>query len=193
VSRPETDPLTRDRGNPHDAMPPQSWRCYHCDVVFTNRNHAAEHFGEDESATVACKLSRTDGHFVTLVRELQRELATYRREDNHVLRAWHSREADHADAARRAEEDGYNRGVIEAKKMFQDELAAAERDRDDARRRVDGAVVVMLTMVRRLNLYDSHAKAVADSALQWMKENDCIPSPYRAAPGTGGTTGGEVT
>ena len=95
-----------------------SWRCFHCDAVFTNRKHAAEHFGDDEGSTPACKLSHSEGHLVTYIRKLERDLAQYRREDSHAMRAMVAREAEHAEAVQRAEDRGYDRGVQEAKRLF---------------------------------------------------------------------------
>lgn len=95
----------------------KTWRCFHCNEIFTNPEHAAEHFGMNEGSTVACKLSHSEGHLVTLVRKLQRELASYRREDNLVLRAWLTREADHRQQLVREEEKGYARGIADMKKM----------------------------------------------------------------------------
>lgn len=105
----------------------QRWRCYHCGEVFTNAKYAAEHFGADEGATPACRLTYSEGHLVTYIRKLEKELAVHRREDSDVLRAMHAREAEQAEKVRRAEERGYNRGVQEAKVMFETEIA--ERDR----------------------------------------------------------------
>lgn len=98
-----------------------TWRCFHCDTVFTNRKHAAEHFGRDEGSTPACKLTHSEGHLVTLIRKLEAELESYRREDSDILRAWMSKEAENREAVRRAEERGYDKGVQEAKRMFEAE------------------------------------------------------------------------
>ena len=101
----------------------KSWRCFHCDTVFTNPKHAAEHFGLDESATPACRLSHSEGHLITYIRKLERELEAHRRDDSDILRAMHAREAEQREAVIRAEERGYNRGVQDAKKMFEEQPA----------------------------------------------------------------------
>ncbi len=111
----------------------ETWRCFHCDEVFTSRKYAAEHFGSDEGDTPACRLSHSDGHLVTLIRKLQRELASYRREDNHILRAWDARVMEGVDAIRKAEERGFDRGVQDAKKMFEEEHAAGTPDAEAVR------------------------------------------------------------
>lgn len=94
----------------------REWRCFHCDTVFANRKHAADHFGADEGDTPACKLKHSEGHLVDYIRKLQRELASYRREDNHVLRSMYALEAEHAEALRREEEKGFARGVADMQK-----------------------------------------------------------------------------
>lgn len=104
-------------------MKRKTWRCFHCDEVFTNPRHAAEHFGYEEGFTPACKLSISEGHLITYIRKLEAEINRHRREDSDVLRAMHAREAEQFEAVRRAEERGYDRGVQEAKRMFEMEAA----------------------------------------------------------------------
>ncbi len=101
----------------------KTWRCFHCDTLFTNPKHAAEHFGRDEGATPACKLSHSEGHLVTYIRKLEAEVETHRREDTDLLRAILSLEAECHEKVRRAEERGYDKGVQEAKRMFEQEAA----------------------------------------------------------------------
>jgi hypothetical protein len=93
----------------------KTWRCFHCNTLFTNPKHAAEHFGAHEGATPACKLSNSEGHLVTYIRKLEAELEVHRREDSDVLRAMYAKEAEHREALVRAEEKGYNRGVLDMK------------------------------------------------------------------------------
>lgn len=95
----------------------KSWRCFHCDTVFLNPKHAAEHFGEDEGSLPACKLTNSEGHLITYIRKLEKELAAHRREDSDVLRAMYAKESEQTEAVRRAEERGYDRGVQEAKRL----------------------------------------------------------------------------
>lgn len=95
---------------------PTIWRCFHCDTVFMNRKHAAEHFGRDEGDVPACKLSSSEGHLVTYIRKLQAELNSHREERDEILLAWHARDAEHHEALRREEEKGFTRGVEDMKK-----------------------------------------------------------------------------
>lgn len=92
----------------------KTWRCFHCDTVFFNPKHAAEHFGADERSTLACKLTNSEGHLITYIRKLENELSRYRGEDSDILRAMLSLEAEHREKIIRAEERGYNKGVLDA-------------------------------------------------------------------------------
>jgi hypothetical protein len=87
------------------------WRCFHCDEVFTSERWARDHFGADQGATPACQIKGHEGHLITYIRKLEDDLAAYRAEDSDVLRAMYAAQAEHAQALRRAEEDGYNKGV----------------------------------------------------------------------------------
>lgn len=99
-------------------MARKSWRCFHCDEVFTNPKHAAEHFGAEMHDTPACKLGATKGHLITLIRKLQRELSSYRHEDSDIMRSMLSMlsmESEHQQQMIREEEKGYARGLADAK------------------------------------------------------------------------------
>lgn len=104
--------ILRAQGRADDR---ETWRCFHCGEVFTSRKYAAEHFGAEEGDVPACRLSHSEGHLVALIRKLQAENAVHRREDSHVLRAMHAREAEQGEKIRRSEEAGYNRGVRDAR------------------------------------------------------------------------------
>lgn len=95
----------------------KQWRCFHCDSVFTSARCAAEHFGRDETKTAACELKAFEGHLLTYIRKLEADLDQYRADDSHVLRSIYTLEADHRQALMRAEEEGYNRGVLDMQKM----------------------------------------------------------------------------
>lgn len=100
----------------------KKWRCFHCDTVFTNPAHAAEHFGRGETSTPACKLTHSEGHLIAYIRKLEAENHQHRLEDSDILRAMYAAEAEWREKVRRAEERGYDRGVQEAKRMFEAEL-----------------------------------------------------------------------
>jgi hypothetical protein len=94
---------------------PISWRCFHCDEVFTTRVDAECHFGRWESDEPACKI-KAPGEFALLqaLRNAHTQLWRYRNDDSDILRAMASMQADHAVALRREEEKGYARGLRDA-------------------------------------------------------------------------------
>jgi hypothetical protein len=90
------------------------WRCFHCGEGFTRsqKRWARQHFGADEMADPVCQM-RVPGehHLLERLRRQEAELQTYRTEDTDLHRAIQSMSCEHARAVRKAEEDGYNRGV----------------------------------------------------------------------------------
>lgn len=93
----------------------KQWRCFHCDDVFYSAKLAQEHFGSDCGSVPACQIRGYEGHLITYIRKLEDDLAQYRAEDSHIMRAMWTLEADHRRALVRAEEDGYNKGVRDMK------------------------------------------------------------------------------
>ena len=94
------------------------WRCFHCDATFTRAQErwAREHFGRDEGATPVC-LIRSAGEDALLgaLRDAEDQLASYRAEDQLILRAMHAMSADHRAALVREEERGYEAGLRDAR------------------------------------------------------------------------------
>lgn len=100
------------------------WRCFHCDDVFTRAQDAAEHFGGDRGALTACQIKGHEHLLVQKIREQETLILSYLHEDATVLRAMEAMQSDHALALRRAEEDGYNRGVLDTLTLPDSERAA---------------------------------------------------------------------
>lgn len=100
----------------YDLASEKNWRCFHCDDVFHTEMEARNHFGSTESSEPACRI-KLAGEFSLLraLRNAEDELARYRLEDSDVLRAMHSMQSDHAQALRREEEKGYERGLRDAR------------------------------------------------------------------------------
>ena len=98
-------------------MARKKWRCFHCDEVFTSPRCAAKHFGSDEGGPPACQIKAYEGHLVTYIRRLEDDLARCRAEDSDVMRAIMTMEADHRQALRRAEEQGYERGLRDGREI----------------------------------------------------------------------------
>jgi hypothetical protein len=90
------------------ALAVKSWRCFHCDEVFTDHAAALEHFGESMCDDPACQIDMTD------VRAMENQLRQYREEDTALHRELRRMESDHATALRREEEKGYARGLRDA-------------------------------------------------------------------------------
>lgn len=92
----------------------RQWRCFHCDAVFRSEREATIHFGADEAATCACVLPH-EQHLVEHIRDLERQLESYRTDSDRVLRSIMTLEGEHGAALRREEEKGYERGVRDMK------------------------------------------------------------------------------
>ena len=90
------------------------WRCFHCGEGFTKaqRGCAKLHFGRDERSSPVCLMRVPGEHdLLTALRRAEHELESRREDIDPLLNALTSMDADHARAPRRAEEDGYNKGV----------------------------------------------------------------------------------
>lgn len=103
-----------------DPMPGKiQWRCFHCGDTFTlaQKKHAYLHFGMDDTKVSVC-LMRLPGEYelLTALRQAEDQLSRWRSETMPILNTLHSMRADHAQALIRAEERGYNKGVLDARK-----------------------------------------------------------------------------
>lgn len=87
----------------------RSWRCFHCDQVFTDEASARAHFGVSQMDIPYCEMKAED------VREMESELERYRAEDTALHRQIHAMQADHYTALKREEEKGYARGLRDAR------------------------------------------------------------------------------
>jgi flagellar biosynthesis/type III secretory pathway protein FliH len=98
----------------------KQWRCFFCDEVFKSYRAAAEHFGRDDSCeadAAACKIAAHEGHLVHYIRKLEDELRRYQTEDSDVMRAIMTLEAERQMALRRAEEEGYAKGLQDGRSL----------------------------------------------------------------------------
>ena len=105
--------LTRERDEAR-----ASWRCFHCDEVFTDRSEAELHFGETQYAEPYCQVVDPKE-----LREMARELDEYRREDTDLHKQLRSMEANHVTALRREEEKGYAKGIQDMRAELAADLA----------------------------------------------------------------------
>ncbi len=85
------------------------WRCFHCDEVFTDREAARLHFGDNETRDPACCIS------IEHVRWLEEQHRLHCNEDSGALRAISALAGQHETLRRRAEEEGYAKGLADAK------------------------------------------------------------------------------
>lgn len=88
-----------------------SWRCFHCDELFTDPEQARLHFGRKMDATPACQID------AAALRKLENQLALYRDEDTELYRRIRHLENEHQNALRRAEEAGYLKGLRDGREQ----------------------------------------------------------------------------
>ena len=120
------NPSTADDTDKDMAMPTARatrerriyWRCFHCGEAFTKAQArwARQHFGADETALPVCQM-RVPGehHLLEYLRKAELDLDFYRQEDTELHRAIHAMAADHATKLRKAEEEGYHKGLIDGR------------------------------------------------------------------------------
>ena len=89
----------------------KTWRCFHCDEVFTDPAAARDHFGESVLDQPACQ---TDA---LRLRALEKELRRYRNEDTGLHRQIAHLKTEHAQALLRAEEAGYAKGLKDGRNL----------------------------------------------------------------------------
>lgn len=100
-------------------LPAQGWTCFHCgahfDPTYGGQRDARLHFGKSPDSEPACFLVRKDRTMLVLLREYQaREtelLEELHAESGDAIKALRRRESLHAEELRRAEDNGYERGL----------------------------------------------------------------------------------
>jgi len=149
------------------------WRCFHCDEVFTDRDAAAEHFGVQIPGDVACKLNATEGLLVKMLREAQKELRRYRREDNESYRTFYALGAEHETKMRRVEEEGYVRGLKDYQKLNAATsvalaaLEAVDEIFNDARE--ENRVTIAIAALRNADVQPWRAEGLEDANFDRIK------------------------
>lgn len=89
----------------------ESWRCFYCDEVFTDRESAHLHFGAGnflDQKTPGCQID------IAAYRAMEETVRRYQEEDADIHRSMHRMAGEHALALRREEEKGYARGLRDA-------------------------------------------------------------------------------
>lgn len=87
------------------------WRCFHCDDVFGTRAAAVEHFGTSEVSQPACQID------IGEYRRMEALHARHLSEDSDADREYHRLRADADVRVRRAEEQGYERGLSDGRSL----------------------------------------------------------------------------
>ena len=82
-----------------------AWRCFHCDETFTDASSATEHFGASERQNPACQID------IAEYRSMEARMVRYNDEDADIHRQMYGMKNEHQQALRRAEEDGYAKGL----------------------------------------------------------------------------------
>jgi len=100
-------------------MPVHGWTCFFCGETFTTPGAARDHFGGDPLDNTACQIKAGEERgLVMALRKAEDELRRYRNEDSDIDRKYYAIQSDHAIALRRAEEQGYARGLIDIHKPW---------------------------------------------------------------------------
>lgn len=92
-------------------MKNKTWRCFHCDEVFTCPSAAAEHFGPTQHSTPLCQVARKE------VETLETQLRKYRDEDTDLHRQIANMSGRHQTELMRAEESGYAKGLRDGRAL----------------------------------------------------------------------------
>lgn len=90
---------------PATPLPDVHWRCFYCGDVFSTAETAEVHFGSFEGTRPICAVGAE--HY----REMEAQLRSYQAEIDPASKTFYALGAKHAGEVRRAEEEGYNKGV----------------------------------------------------------------------------------
>lgn len=96
--------------HPSQARELSAWRCFHCDESFSDREAAQEHFGRSEIDKPMCQM---DAEYI---RWLEAQHRRNVEDDTEALRSMRGWASEHEALRRRAEEEGYARGLADAQK-----------------------------------------------------------------------------
>ncbi len=95
-------------------QPPHGWTCFHCGETFRSVGAARDHFGANPDHEPGCIIQVQAGEergLLMALRKAEAELARWRAEDSDSARQFYAMRAEHATALRKAEEDGYEKGL----------------------------------------------------------------------------------
>ncbi len=142
------------------------WRCFHCSEYFSEHADAAVHFGTHERQNPACLIDISEYRAMEELHKKNLE------EDTELHRAMFHLKGEHALALRRAEEAGYARGLLDARKEGTP-LALDSRC-------VEDLSALVRQLVRSLRKEVPHDE-LADRAMDYLKRKGLQGSPLRTA------------
>lgn len=113
----------------------KTWRCFHCDDVFTSKRKAAVHFGYDNNSTPACFIVGAAGSLIEILREAEKQVddawIAIHDENLDCHKAMRAQSARYQSAITAAEELGYERGLRDARTTLQDHAEDGDRQGDE--------------------------------------------------------------
>lgn len=99
-------------------VPEHGWTCFHCCESFTTPGDARDHFGGEPGGLTGCEIKAGEERGLLMaLRKAEDELARYRAEDSDKDREFHGMRADHARALIRAEQEGYDKGLRDGRRL----------------------------------------------------------------------------
>lgn len=129
---------------PVGGAPEEStWRCFHCDEVFTDKSAARLHFGRSETSEAACIIKAgAERNLLKALRDAEQQaddaIQAMHNENTDAAKAYHQQRCRHTQALIAAEEAGYERGLADGRALLPSKDAPAsplvnrlEQIRDD--------------------------------------------------------------
>jgi len=104
-----------------DGLDAKSWRCFHCDEVFTDPKEARTHFGDVQGSKAVCTYTADE------IRHNEWCLRRYREEDTDLHRQIAHMQTEHTQALMRAEESGYAKGLADGRALASNDGAMPRR------------------------------------------------------------------
>ena len=101
-----------------EAEAAHSWRCFHCDEVFTTVEAAGEHFGPNCICSPACQID------IAEYRRMEEVHARHVAEDSEMGRKFHGMRADHMRDLIAEEQKGYDKGLADGRKEAEATIVA---------------------------------------------------------------------
>jgi hypothetical protein len=99
------------------SAPEKSWRCFHCDEVFTDRVAAAEHFGcEIQDAPFCKQLADDDKALLKVIADQATQIFQWHNESTPADKLYYEFRSQVSQQAIKSEELGYRRGLNDGRR-----------------------------------------------------------------------------